>query len=106
MALKTVDAPQDTELRWRKIRSTERNCKAKVAGCADVFSAHVLAELAAEVHGYGSVEFDVSELYVADATFLRFLLGLRAGGRTVRVLGARAGLKRALEATGLGHLFS
>jgi|HubBroStandDraft_1064217.scaffolds.fasta_scaffold108051_2 hypothetical protein len=107
MSSKTAVDPRYTELRWQKTRWTAQNCEAWIAGCADVFSAPLLAEFAAELHGYGSVVLDVSELDVADATFLRFLLRLRdPEQRTVRVTGARTHLKRLLDVTGLGYLFS
>ena len=107
MISKTSDDTRHTELRWLRIRWTEQNCEARVAGCADIFSAPALAELAAELHGYGNVVLDVSELDIADATFLRFLLRLREPGRrSVRVTGARAHLKRLLDVTGLGYVFS
>jgi anti-anti-sigma regulatory factor len=107
MASETVDDPRDAQLRWRKTRSTGENCEASVAGCADIFSAPALAELAAELYRYSSVVLDVSELDLGDATFLRFLLRLREREhRTIRVTGARAHLKRLLEVTGLGSLFS
>jgi anti-anti-sigma regulatory factor len=99
--------PGYAELRWGKTRSSEETCEAWVAGCADIVSAPFLAQLVAELYAYSSVVLDVSALDVGDATFLRFLLGLRSPGRrTVRVVGARAHLKRLLEATGLGGLFS
>jgi len=107
MASKIADDPRYAELRWRKTRSTEQNCEAWIAGCADISSAPALAELAAELHHYSSVVLDVSELEVGDATFLRFLLRLGdQEHRIIRVTGARAHLKRLLEVTGLGSLFS
>jgi len=94
-------------LRWEKRRWTDELCEASIAGYADIESAPVLAQLVAELHDYRSVVLDVSALDVADATFLRFLLRLHEPGRrAVRVLGARAQLKRLLDGTGLGFLFS
>jgi anti-anti-sigma regulatory factor len=94
-------------LRWEKTRWTDEICEAWIAGCADIISAPILAELSAELHGCRKVVLDVSALSVADATFLRFLLRLyEPGRRSVRVLGARNQLKRILEKTGLGNLFS
>jgi anti-anti-sigma regulatory factor len=97
----------DGALRWEKARSNEETCEASIAGCADVVSAPFLAQLVSELYNYSSVVLDASALDVADATFLRFLLRLREPGhRVIRVLGARARLKRLLDATGLGGLFS
>jgi anti-anti-sigma regulatory factor len=107
MISKSADAQRSAQLRWEKMRWSKEMCEAWIAGCADLESAPRLAELAAELHSYRSVVLEVSALDVGDATFLRFLLGLREPGRrTVRVLGARAQLKRLFEATGLGGLFS
>jgi anti-anti-sigma factor len=94
-------------LRWEKTRWTDETCEASIAGCADIVSAPMLAELVSELHGCTSIVLDVSALSVGDATFLRFLLRLHdPGRRSVRVLGAQAHLKRILETTGLGNLFS
>jgi hypothetical protein len=93
-------------LRWEKTRWSEEMCEASIAGCSDIVSAPVLAELDAELRGYKSIVLDVSVLDVADATFLRFLLRLRdQEHRTIRVTGAGAHLRRLLEVTGLGSLF-
>ena len=95
------------DLHWEKSRWTEETCEARIAGCADVVSTAILGELAEELHDYRSVVLDVSALDVCDTTFMRFLLRLREPGRrAVRVLGARAQLKRLLETTGLGDLFA
>jgi|ERR1700729_1896271 len=98
---------QNGALRWEKTRWSEEVCEASIVGCADVVSAPFLAQLFTELYGYSSVILDVSALDVADATFLRFLLRLREPGhRVIRLLGARTQLKRLLEMTGLGGLFS
>jgi hypothetical protein len=94
-------------LRWEKTRWTDKVCEALIAGCPDIISAPTLAELVTELHGCRSVVLEVSALSVADARFLRFLLRLHEPGRrSVRVLGARAHLKRILETTGLGSVLS
>jgi hypothetical protein len=107
MISKAVDNQRYAELRWGKTRSSDEACEAWVAGCADIVSAPLLAELVAELRDYSSIVLNVSALGVADATFLGFLLRLRdQEHRTIRVIGARAHLKRLLDGTGLACLFS
>jgi anti-anti-sigma regulatory factor len=97
----------DRGLRWEKTRCTDETVEASIAGRADLVSAPFLEQLVAELQAYGRVVLDVSGLDVADATFLRFLFRLRRPGeRAVTVLGARKQLKRLLDTTGLGVLFS
>lgn len=107
MTSEAIQYQTERALRWEKTRSTDETIEASIAGCADLVSAPFLEQLVAELHAYSRVILDVSGLDVADATFLRFLFSLRRPGqRAVRVLGARKQLKRLLDTTGLGALFT
>jgi anti-anti-sigma regulatory factor len=106
MISKATQCEPDGALRWEMTRWNQATCEASLAGCADVASAPFLARLVAELSGYSSIVLDVSALSVADGTFLRFLLRLRDREHcTIRVIGARAHLKRLLDVTGLAYLF-
>jgi hypothetical protein len=42
-------------LRWEKTRWTDETCEASIAGCADIVSAPILAELVSELHSCTSI---------------------------------------------------